>query len=107
MPLISGYFNFGGGRGVEQEVLREIFDKINAIAINVAALTATAKEKENRCEEHQKKMDDHDLRIRALELVASSAAGSTTTSHDWRDTLMRAFTLIVAVAATIIAMKAG
>jgi hypothetical protein len=92
---------------VDQPVLKDLYDKINAIAINVATLTATSKEKEIRCEEHQKKVEYHDLRIRALELVASSAAGSSTTSHDWRDTLMRAFTLIVAVAATIIAMKAG
>ena len=92
---------------MDQPVLNDLYDKINAIAINVATLTATSKEKENRCEEHQKKMDDHDLRIRALELVASSTVGSNTASHDWRDTLMRAFTLIVAVAATIIAMKAG
>ena len=92
---------------MDQPVLNDLYDKINAIAINVATLTAKYDEKENRCEEHQKKMDDHDLRIRSLELVSSASSGSSTASHSWRETLMQAFTLAATVAATVIAIRNG
>lgn len=98
---------FIGGGELDQATLAELFNKINTIAINVATLTAKYESKENNCEVHQKKIEDHDLRIRALELVASSAAGSSQTSHKWRDTLIQAFTMGATVAATVFAMRAG
>lgn len=90
---------------MDQATLSELFNKINAIAVNVATLTAKSEAKENRCDDHQKKMDDHDTRIRTLELVASSAAGSNNTSHNWRDTLIQAFTMAATVAATVMAIR--
>jgi len=94
-----------GGGTLDQAVLKELFDKINAISLSLATLTAKAEAKENRCEDHQKKMDDHDLPIRALELVASSAAGSNSTSHNWRDMLIQAFTMAATVAAIVMAIR--
>ena len=89
------------------KTLSDIHDKVNKITVDVATLTAKSEMKENRCEDHQKKMDDHDLRIRVLELAASSAAGSNNTSHNWRDTLIQAFTMAAAVAATVMAIRAA
>jgi len=94
-----------GGGELDQALIKELFEKINAITLSLATLTAKSEAKENRCEDHQKKMEDHDLRIRALELVASSAAGSNQTSHNWRDTLIQAFTMAATVAAAVIAMR--
>ena len=90
---------------MDQALVKELFDKINAISLSLATLTAKSEAKETRCDDHQKKMDDHDLRIRALELVASSSAGSNQTSHSWRDTLIQAFTMAATVAATVFAMS--
>jgi len=92
---------------LDQATLSELFNKINAIAVNVATLTAKSEAKETRCDDHQKKMDDHDLRIRALELVASSVAGSDVASHNWRDTLINAFTMAATIAATVFAMRSA
>lgn len=97
---------FIGGVNLDQALVRELFDKINAMALSLATLVAESKAKENICDSHQKKIDDHDLRIRALELVASSAAGSSQASHTWKDTLIQALTMAATIAGVIYATRA-
>jgi hypothetical protein len=91
---------------MDQDLLRELFDKISKISVDVASLTATSKAKETTCEAHQKQMVDHDLRIRVLEIAFSSNTGSNNTSNNWKNTLIQIVMMGATVAMTIIATRA-
>ena len=92
---------------MDQATLAELFNKINAIAVNVATLTAKSEAKEPNCEAHQKKMDDHDLRIRVLEIAISSTTASSSTNNNWKDTLINILTMAATVGATVWAIRVG
>ena len=92
---------------MEQATLAELFNKINAIAINVATLTAKSEAKETNCESHQKQMADHDLRIRVLEIALSGNTASSSTSNSWKDTLINILTMAATVGATVWAIRVG
>jgi len=121
---------------LDETVLDKLYDKINLIAINVATLMGKAEEKENRCTDHQKKMDEqqqkineYDKRMRILELEierlkalnvlavidrvkkledkASNDEGSNTSSKNWKDTLISIVQTAATVAATVWAVRVG
>ena len=121
---------------MDDSVLEKLYDKINTIAINVATLMAKAEEKENRCTDHQKKMDEqqqkineYDKRMRILELEierlkalnitaviervnkledkAASDEGSSSSSKNWKDTLIAIVQTAATVAATVWAVRVG
>ena len=106
---------------------KELFDKMNGIAISVNTLITESRAKESRCADHKRATDDHEIRIRTLELASSNVllvtqinksqenrihtlelkATETTwasaNSTNWKDTLYKAATIAIAIFSTAIA----
>jgi len=91
----------------DDAVISQIFKKLTELEVMLSKFTGIQEVKEKNCDQHQERTKELDVRVRALELVASSAKGSDKTSHNWRDTLIQCFTLAVTVAATVFAMRSA
>lgn len=90
---------------MDEKTVSKIFDQLTEMKVMISNFMGKQEEKEKTCAQHLDKTNDHDARIRALELVQSSAAGSVKTSTTWRDTLTQAVTTAATVAATVLAIR--
>ena len=117
-----------GGGDLDQAVLKELFDKINAMALLLNTLVTESRAKDSVCIEHKKTTNDQEIRIRTLELASANVTlviqinkdqekriqtlentaatnlGSNQTSRNWKDTLINIVTMAATVGATVAVM---
>lgn len=116
---------FIGGGNLEQQIVDKLFDKMNAMAILINTLITESRAKDSVCIEHKKTTNDHEARIRTLELasvsvtlvtqinqsqenriqslenIAATNLGSSQTNRNWKDTLINIVTMAATVGATV------
>ncbi|MDR3591590.1 MAG: hypothetical protein P4N41_18190 [Negativicutes bacterium] len=71
-------------------LIRGVTDEINKVDKKVTSLLAIAPEKEKRCDDHNKKTDDHENRIRTVELWKAGQQGVAGFIQRWGPVIVAA-----------------
>lgn len=82
---------------MEQETLSKLFKEISEMHVAIAILITKFDMRDQRCTEHQKSIDDHDIRLKVLEKALAIGDGFNKSDDSWKATLYKAATLSIAI----------